>query len=33
VHPTETDPAEDAHMRTWLALLDAHMLTFAWTGR
>lgn len=33
VHPTETDPAEDPHMRTWLALLDAHMLTFGWTGR
>jgi hypothetical protein len=33
VHPTDTDPEEDEAMSRWMSLLDAHVLTFAWTGR
>jgi hypothetical protein len=33
VHPTDVDPDEDPYMKNWLSLMDAHVLTFAWTGR
>ncbi|GAA3764398.1 hypothetical protein GCM10022240_15870 [Microbacterium kribbense] len=32
-HPIDVDPTTQPEMRTWLDLLDAHLLTFAWTGK
>lgn len=33
LHPTDVDPEADEAMSRWLTLLDAQVLTFAWTGR
>lgn len=32
-HPSDVDPEDDALMRAWLSLLDAHIATFGWIGR
>ncbi|REJ06914.1 hypothetical protein DY023_04910 [Microbacterium bovistercoris] len=33
VHDPAVDPEQDDDISPWLAALDAHMATFAWTGR
>ncbi len=33
LHPKDSDPEQDVAMMRWLSLLDAQILTFAWTGR